>query len=40
VVDGRAAVRACIVNFRTEAREVELLVDEAATVGHRLHTLQ
>ena len=36
VVDGRFGLRACIVNFRTEAEHVELLLDVAAEHGRRL----
>jgi glutamate/tyrosine decarboxylase-like PLP-dependent enzyme len=33
VIDGRFGLRACIVNFRTEARELELLLDVAGELG-------
>lgn len=33
VVDGRFAIRSCIVNFRTEAEEMEALVAETLRVG-------
>ena len=33
VIDGRFGLRACIVNFRTEARDVERLLDVAAELG-------
>src|SRR5215208_4124278 len=33
VIDGRFGLRACIVNFRTEAQELELLLDVAAELG-------
>jgi glutamate/tyrosine decarboxylase-like PLP-dependent enzyme len=36
VVDGRFWLRACIVNFRTEAEDVEALLEAAATLGGRL----
>jgi len=36
VVDGRFCLRACIVNFRTEAEHLELLLDVAAEHGARL----
>ena len=36
VIDGRQALRACIVNFRTEAPDVERLLDVAAELGARL----
>lgn len=37
VIDGRFALRACIVNFRTEVREMDLLIDEAVEKGRALH---
>jgi len=36
VLRGRFALRACIVNFRTEAEEMDLLLDAAAELGARL----
>jgi glutamate/tyrosine decarboxylase-like PLP-dependent enzyme len=33
VLRGRFALRACIVNFRTEAEEMDLLLDVAAELG-------
>ena len=36
VLGGRFVLRACIVNFRTEAAEVERLLDVAAELGARL----
>jgi aromatic-L-amino-acid/L-tryptophan decarboxylase len=36
VLRGRFALRACIVNFRTEAEEMDLLLDAAAELGGRL----
>ena len=36
VLDGRFVLRACIVNFRTEAAEIERLLDVAAELGIRL----
>lgn len=36
VVDGRYGIRACIVNFRTEAGDMETLVHEAVAAGKRL----
>ena len=36
VLDGRFCLRACIVNFRTEAEQLELLLDVAAEHGRRL----
>ncbi|HET6360838.1 MAG TPA: aminotransferase class I/II-fold pyridoxal phosphate-dependent enzyme [Gemmatimonadota bacterium] len=36
VLDGRFVLRACIVNFRTEAAEVDRLLDVAAELGARL----
>jgi len=37
VVDGRFAVRACIVNFRTELADVDTLIEQATVVGAALH---
>ena len=37
VVDGKFALRACIVNFRTEAKDVEAVLDVAREIGARLH---
>ena len=37
VVDGRFVLRACIVNFRTEAVDVDALLDVACELGERLH---
>jgi glutamate/tyrosine decarboxylase-like PLP-dependent enzyme len=39
VVAGRFAIRACIVNFRTEAADIAALVDEAVAHGRRIHVL-
>lgn len=36
IVDDRFWLRACIVNFRTEAEDVEALLGTAATLGARL----
>ena len=36
LVDDRFWLRACIVNFRTEAADIEALLDTAATLGARL----
>ncbi len=33
VIDGRFGLRACIVNFRTEAEDVERLLDVAEELG-------
>jgi hypothetical protein len=33
VVGGRFAIRSCIVNFRTEAEEMEALVAETLRIG-------
>jgi hypothetical protein len=33
VIDGRFGLRACIVNFRTEAEDVERLLAVAAELG-------
>jgi hypothetical protein len=35
-VDGRFVLRACIVNFRTERRDLEILIDAVADIGRRL----
>ena len=35
-IDGRYALRACIVNFRTEATDVDALLDVAAELGAEL----
>src|SRR4029077_11015046 len=37
VVDGRFALRACIVNFRTEAPDIDALIAEAVEKGASLH---
>ena len=37
VLDGRFVLRACIVNFRTEAEHVERLLDVAAELGAQLN---
>lgn len=36
VLDGRYALRACVTNFRTEADDMEVLVDSAVRLGDRL----
>ena len=36
-VQGRFALRTCIVNFRTEAAELDLLLEETRRIGERLH---
>ena len=36
VVDGRYAIRACIVNYRTEVAEMDALVDLSVEIGRRL----
>jgi glutamate/tyrosine decarboxylase-like PLP-dependent enzyme len=36
VLGGRFVLRACIVNFRTEAAEIDRLLDVAAELGARL----
>jgi glutamate/tyrosine decarboxylase-like PLP-dependent enzyme len=36
VLNGRFVLRACIVNFRTEAGEIDTLLDVAAEIGARL----
>ncbi len=37
VMDGKFAIRACIVNYRTEAAEMDALVEEAVDRGRALH---
>jgi len=37
VLDGRFAIRACIVNFRTEAADIDALVEQAVEKGAALH---
>ncbi len=37
VIDGRFAIRACIVNFRTEVADVDALVELSVANGRRLH---
>ncbi|MEP6620882.1 MAG: pyridoxal-dependent decarboxylase [bacterium] len=37
VIDGRFALRACVVNFRTEAAEMDALVEHAVRIGGELH---
>lgn len=37
VIDGKFALRACIVNFRTEADDIDALIESAASEGKRLH---
>ncbi|HEU5184922.1 MAG TPA: pyridoxal-dependent decarboxylase [Gemmatimonadaceae bacterium] len=37
VIDGRFAIRACVVNFRTEVADMNELVAEAVEKGRRIH---
>lgn len=37
IIDGRFALRACIVNFRTEAVDIDALIEQAVSVGAALH---
>ena len=37
VIDGRFALRACIVNYRTEAEHLDALIDETIAAGRALH---
>jgi aromatic-L-amino-acid/L-tryptophan decarboxylase len=36
VIDGKFAIRACIVNYRTEAADMDALVDAAVTIGRQI----
>ncbi|MGQ0643033.1 MAG: pyridoxal phosphate-dependent decarboxylase family protein [Gemmatimonadaceae bacterium] len=38
ILDGRFALRACIVNFRTEAVDIDALLEQAVEKGAGLHT--
>jgi len=38
IVDGRFALRACIVNFRTEVPDIDALIAETVEKGASLHT--
>jgi aromatic-L-amino-acid decarboxylase len=38
LLDGRFAIRACVVNYRTEAEDIDALVDAAVRLGRRLAT--
>jgi len=37
VVDGRFVLRACIVNFRTEAEDIDALIAQTLAIGASLH---
>ena len=37
ILDGRFALRACIVNFRTEAADIDALIEQAVQQGELLH---
>lgn len=37
IVHGRFALRVCIVNYRTEAGQVDLLLDVVQELGAKLH---
>ena len=37
VLDGRFALRACIVNFRTEAVDIDTLIAQTVEIGDALH---
>ena len=39
VLDGKFTLRACIVNFRTEAVDVDALLEQAVSLGRSLHRL-
>jgi hypothetical protein len=36
VIGGKFALRACVVNFRTEAADMDALIDAAVTLGRQL----
>ena len=36
VLDGRFAIRACVVNYRTEAEDMDALVESAVRLGRQL----
>ena len=36
VIDGKFAIRSCIVNYRTEAADMDALVDAAVTIGRQI----
>jgi glutamate/tyrosine decarboxylase-like PLP-dependent enzyme len=38
ILDGRFTLRACVVNFRTEAFDMDAVLDVAAEIGAGLHT--
>jgi aromatic-L-amino-acid decarboxylase len=38
ILDGRFALRACIVNFRTEAADIDALIERSVRLGASLHT--
>jgi glutamate/tyrosine decarboxylase-like PLP-dependent enzyme len=38
VLNGQFVLRACIVNFRTEARDIDALIAESVQRGRELHT--
>ena len=37
-VHGRAAIRSCIVSYRTEATHLQQLLDLTLEIGERIHT--
>ena len=38
ILDGRFTLRACVVNFRTEADDMDAVLDVAAELGAGLHS--
>jgi glutamate/tyrosine decarboxylase-like PLP-dependent enzyme len=40
ILDGRFALRACIVNFRTETEDIDALLEQAVEMGQGLHAEQ
>lgn len=40
ILDGRFALRSCVVSFRTEASDVDSLIEQAITKGELLHNMR
>ncbi len=38
IFDGRFVLRACIVNFRTEAEDIDALIAKAVEIGESMHS--